>query len=118
MGKNNGGEIKKRRKSNLIKRLGRFCYYCKCQLTTSRSKRNQKNYATLDHRIPKSKTRGWELPNNKVLACRACNEAKADMMPEDFILKIKYILADAKIVCDGLETILDKSQPTRDGADV
>ena len=85
MGNRCGGEYKKRRKANLIKKNGAYCYYCKCQLAYNRRKKNQQNYATLDHRIPRSKSRGWELPENKILACKKCNAAKADMMPEEYM---------------------------------
>lgn len=85
MAKRCGKEIKARRKKNLVKNNRAFCYYCRCQLAMNSRKKDQPNYATLDHRIPKSKTRGWELPNNKVLACKKCNDMKADMMPEEFI---------------------------------
>ena len=80
-----GNETKKRRKNNLIKGNGAFCYYCRCQLAINSKKKDQPNYATLDQRIPRSKDRGWELPNNKILCCKKCNTAKKDMMPEDFI---------------------------------
>lgn len=85
MGNLCGREYKRRRKKNLIKSNGAFCYYCKRQLAYNRKKQHQSNYATLDHRIPKSKSKGWELPNNKILACRECNELKKDMMPEEFL---------------------------------
>lgn len=86
----NGYDTKRIRKRNLLKK-NPFCTYCKCQLATNPSKKDAPNYATLDHYIPKSKTGGIDIGGNKVLSCRQCNEAKADMRAEDFLIKLKSL---------------------------
>jgi 5-methylcytosine-specific restriction endonuclease McrA len=85
MGNKCGGEYKRRRKANLIKRFGAYCFYCKCQLTTKYANRHAKNYATLDHYIPKCRVDGEQIEGNKILACRGCNEKKGAMMPREFM---------------------------------
>jgi len=49
------------------------CYYCGAFLN--------KDTATLDHFIPKSKG-GKDEFGNAVLACSSCNSKKADNLPE------------------------------------
>lgn len=51
------------------------CHYCGTRLTPMT--------ATVDHVIPRSKGGTNEL-SNLVLACRKCNQAKGNKMPEQF----------------------------------
>lgn len=53
-----------------------YCYYC--ALYVSRKNR------TLDHLTPKSRG-GTAKKSNIVLACRTCNNAKADMTLAEFV---------------------------------
>jgi hypothetical protein len=56
----------------LAERDGRRCFYCRTEFDTLRG-------VTIDHYVPKSL---WpcNLPANLVLACKACNHAKADRL--------------------------------------
>jgi 5-methylcytosine-specific restriction endonuclease McrA len=49
------------------------CYYCGVALTGET--------ATIDHVMPLSKGGTW-ADHNTVLACKACNNAKGDQVPE------------------------------------
>ncbi len=51
------------------------CYYCGTDLTP--------DTATHDHMVPKSKKGGSGL-SNLVLACRPCNQRKADMSVDEY----------------------------------
>lgn len=53
------------------------CFYCNATVA--------KHKATLDHRVPRALGGNCE-GGNAVMACRRCNEAKADMPEEIFIL--------------------------------
>lgn len=70
-------EMKSKRRGKvraaLAERDGHKCFYCG-QLFTENVP------ATLDHYIPYRLWRGWRQ-ENLVLACRACNEAKGDVLP-------------------------------------
>lgn len=69
-----------RLKRALAVRDGKRCFYC----TTSFADLAE---ATIDHLIPKSVLPGWQQ-FNLVLACRPCNQAKADTLPQVFIRKV------------------------------
>lgn len=64
-----------RTKLRLIERDGRVCAYC---LKTRKCKQ-----LTIDHVIPKSRG-GADDISNYVLACKGCNNAKADRTPEEW----------------------------------
>ncbi|MEV6368702.1 HNH endonuclease [Micromonospora musae] len=64
-------------KRTLADRDGAGCFYCAMPFPLLR-------LATVDHLIPQSVLPGWALMN-LVLACRACNEAKADQLPQVFL---------------------------------
>lgn len=66
----------------LHKRAGGRCAYCKCKLSV-KSKGHRKRL-TVDHVIPKSKG-GTNSPDNLVAACKECNNAKGNKMPEEFV---------------------------------
>jgi 5-methylcytosine-specific restriction endonuclease McrA len=57
------------------RRDGWECHYCKCRLTY--------NNATLDHVVPRS-LGGSNAIYNLKLACRHCNQAKANKPPHVF----------------------------------
>lgn len=63
----------------VVRRLYRLqrgiCFYCEHSVAVEDS--------TADHFIPRSKG-GSNSIRNKVMACRACNHAKADLMPGEF----------------------------------
>ena len=48
------------------------------------------------------------MPNNKVLACKRCNDLKKDMMPEDFMSDLQNILAENEVITDRLKTMIEK----------
>ncbi|MET7731170.1 HNH endonuclease [Streptomyces sp. NPDC005402] len=61
------------RKQRLAARDGAQCYYCRRSFRELRE-------ATADHIAPVSLWRSWSL-SSLVLACRPCNDAKADRFP-------------------------------------
>ncbi|RXS84585.1 HNH endonuclease [Streptomyces sp. TM32] len=61
------------RKQQLAARDGRQCYYCRRPFRELRE-------ASADHIAPVSLWRSWSV-SSLVLACRPCNEAKADRFP-------------------------------------
>lgn len=71
---------RQRLKANLAARDGRWCFYCGTGFADLVD-------ATIDHLIPKSVMPGWKQ-FNLVLACRPCNEAKADQLPQVFLRQV------------------------------
>jgi 5-methylcytosine-specific restriction endonuclease McrA len=72
------GSSKRRRKRRaLLLRDGAACAYCGLALGTGLPY----SRPTLDHVIPVSRG-GSNALTNMVLACKPCNRAKADRMPE------------------------------------
>lgn len=69
--KRSGNSRQKRRA--LLKKGIKNCYWCKKPLTLDTS--------TLEHKIPLARG-GLDNANNRTLACKKCNEARADDMPE------------------------------------
>jgi transcription elongation factor Elf1 len=69
----------KRRKNSKVKRqqigerMGWFCFWCNAQLTLASS--------TLEHKIPLARG-GLDNANNRVLACKKCNNSRGHNMPE------------------------------------
>lgn len=63
-------------KTELIKKNGNKCGYC--------FRRHYKKYLTLDHMQPLSKG-GSDTKDNMILACKECNEVKADMDIDEWI---------------------------------
>ncbi|MGW1358470.1 HNH endonuclease [Streptomyces chartreusis] len=61
------------RKQRLAARDGAQCYYCRHPFRELRE-------ATVDHIAPVSLWRSWSV-SSLVLACRPCNDAKADRFP-------------------------------------
>jgi 5-methylcytosine-specific restriction endonuclease McrA len=61
------------------------CFYCG-SLLGSESAGSRK--ASLDHHYPVSRG-GPDTYENTVAACRACNDAKADLLPHEFMAGLK-----------------------------
>lgn len=68
---------KRRIKRALAARDGAACFYCDTPFPLL-------VLATIDHLIPQSVMPGWHQAN-LVLACRPCNDAKADQLPQVFL---------------------------------
>lgn len=68
---------KRRIKRALAARDGAGCFYCGTPFPVLA-------LATIDHLIPQSVLPGWRQ-ENLVLACRPCNNAKADQLPQVFL---------------------------------
>ncbi|MER5413358.1 HNH endonuclease [Streptomyces virginiae] len=64
---------RRQRKEQLARRDGQRCAYCAHPFASLRE-------ATLDHVVPVSVLRTWSA-GALVLACRPCNQAKADRLP-------------------------------------
>ncbi|MFE9802730.1 HNH endonuclease [Streptomyces goshikiensis] len=64
---------RRQRKEQLARRDGQWCTYCAHPFDSLRE-------ATLDHVVPVSVLRTWSA-GALVLACRPCNQAKADRLP-------------------------------------
>jgi 5-methylcytosine-specific restriction endonuclease McrA len=62
---------------SLAVRDGKRCFYCKTPFADLAD-------ATIDHLIPKSVLPGWRQ-FNLVLACRPCNNAKGNTLPQVFL---------------------------------
>lgn len=69
-----------RLKRALAMRDGKQCFYCRAAFADLA-------VATIDHLIPKSVLPGWRQ-FNLVLACRPCNQAKADLLPQVFMRRV------------------------------
>ncbi|GLW34082.1 HNH endonuclease [Actinoplanes regularis] len=74
---------KARLRRSLAARDGQQCFYCKSGFVDLAD-------ATIDHLIPKSILPGWRQ-YNLVLACRPCNNAKADTLPQVFIPRAEAV---------------------------
>ena len=61
------------KRAAMIKKGITTCYWCGMKLTL--------NTSTIEHIIPLS-TGGLENANNRTLACKDCNEARGNTMPE------------------------------------
>ncbi|MEV0998513.1 HNH endonuclease signature motif containing protein [Nonomuraea sp. NPDC050202] len=72
-------ERRRRIRAALINRDGAFCFYCGVAF-------GERTRATIDHLVPQSQIPGWKLAN-LVLACYPCNQAKADQLPQVFLLR-------------------------------
>jgi len=80
----------------LIQRDGRHCHYCKRPVRLARElSAHRKDDATIDHKIPTSKG-GANAPDNLLLACRECNEAKADRDYNDFVARPYRVERDGR----------------------
>lgn len=73
------------RKEQLARRHGARCAYCRKPFASLRE-------ATLDHVVPVSLFRTWAVVH-LMLACRACNHAKADRLPLSMALLLVWSTA-------------------------
>lgn len=71
--KDDRGKNSRRKRALLIRRNGPHCHWCEVIVTLESS--------TLEHVIPLDRG-GLDNANNRVLACRACNQARGNNMPE------------------------------------
>lgn len=60
---------------HLWKRGARRCHYCGCNLTRATIR--------ADHVVPLSRG-GYDKLSNCVASCEPCNQAKGNMMPDEF----------------------------------
>lgn len=73
-GRSGPPSVRRRRiKARLAERDGQWCFYCRTPFGTLRE-------ATLDHLVPFRFVPTW-VQAALVLACRPCNQAKADRLP-------------------------------------
>lgn len=77
--------VPKSLKYRVLLKTNGLCYYCKTKLSIR--KKSHRNPVTIDHYIPLSKG-GFDDYDNKVPACRKCNNEKGDLMPEEFFKKL------------------------------
>ncbi|MFE7260842.1 HNH endonuclease [Streptomyces sp. NPDC057592] len=70
------------RKEQLARRCGWRCTYCRRSFASPQE-------ATLDHIVPVSLYRTWSVVN-LTLACRPCNQAKADRLPLSMALLLVW----------------------------
>jgi 5-methylcytosine-specific restriction endonuclease McrA len=68
---------------SLAIRDGRACFYCAVPFVDLAD-------ATIDHLIPQSVLPGWRQ-FNLVLACRPCNNAKGDTLPQVFLRQVAAV---------------------------
>ncbi|MFI5620386.1 HNH endonuclease [Streptomyces sp. NPDC051567] len=89
------------RKYQLAVRDGAYCAYCGCPFTSLR-------HATLDHVAPVSVFRTWSA-DHLVLACGACNHAKADRFPLLLALLLIGAMVGAEVQDVQQTSALDRS---------
>ena len=63
----------RRQRSRLLRKLGANCHWCNANITLDTS--------TVEHVIPLNRG-GLDNANNRVLACKPCNQARGHNMPE------------------------------------
>lgn len=93
------------RKQQLATRFGLRCAYCRHPFRTLRE-------ATLDHIVPASLHRSWSV-TALALACRSCNDAKADRLP----LSMALLLLPSTLRLTGVETPLTPVDGMADSVD-
>lgn len=72
---------RKTTRKELLRRDGNKCHYCPKQCHCKDPL--HKDYATIDHKIPRSRG-GLGILDNLVIACMECNQAKGNMTEEEF----------------------------------
>jgi len=72
---------KSRQRRSVIEKYAGRCYLCGVETEVDVTAAASPRYATIDHIIPLSKG-GEDVADNRALACRACNEKKADIVPQ------------------------------------
>ncbi|MEU6228762.1 HNH endonuclease [Streptomyces sp. NPDC047042] len=97
------------RKFQLAQRDGLRCAYCRAPFAAL-------GEATMDHVVPLSLWRTWSA-DHLVLACRSCNEAKADRLPLSIALLLLWSADPSRpTVCPADWTLLARlahaNQPT------
>lgn len=82
----------------LLAQFGRCCHYCgyKFPARLTVEDFHKLRNPTRDHRTPRR--RGGKGDGNSALACRACNEAKADMTESEFVDFLRTTVLPASYV--------------------
>jgi hypothetical protein len=70
--------------TTLWKEQGGKCHYCERDTVLHSMHQNRRDFATLDHIIPKVRG-GTRILPNLVMACKRCNTIKGDMFYETFM---------------------------------
>lgn len=84
------------------------CYYCDRWLTEIHL--GYFSNKSIDHFIPKAKG-GRGFNDNLVICCRACNDLKGNLLPDEFIDKVKRLLKSKsfqKFTQDQLKLIINR----------
>jgi hypothetical protein len=78
------------------------CHYCgtETRLPIRSWGRLDRDHATIDHKTPKAHG-GTNDPDNLVLACNACNNAKGDRPYDDFVARPYFIPRPPATVING-----------------
>ncbi|MFB6595466.1 MULTISPECIES: HNH endonuclease [Streptomyces] len=87
-------EQRRRRRVWLARRFGLRCAYCYRPFTFLEQ-------ATLDHVVPFSLYRTWAV-QHLVLACRPCNQVKADRLPLSMALLLVHAAGSGESTANGL----------------
>lgn len=88
-------------KRELKKEQGNSCFYCKRIMNNEDAA--SELYATLEHRIPKSRGGNFHK-NNIVFSCRACNEAKRNYTEKEFLSLVNLLGFEKVWKMSGFET--------------
>ncbi|MGW2329231.1 HNH endonuclease [Streptomyces sp. NPDC001700] len=91
------------RKRTLARRDGARCSYCWTPFTDLRT-------ATLDHVVPISLLFTWR-PENLVLACRSCNDRKADRLPISVALLLCAHRAPSRVTVNTEPSTVNANAP-------
>ena len=89
----------------LIDRYGSVCAYCGIEIPEDKT--------TLDHVYPRKGQTAYDRPDNLVLACRACNAAKADVPFISFIAQRRargvFLLHYGEHLSDGVKDLVSQA---------
>lgn len=92
----------------IYKHQNKQCFYC--------GEKTKLSDMEKEHVFPKSK--GGRGINNKVLSCHFCNNIKSNLIVEDFIIKVKYMLLDNNENKSKLENVLIKLEQLQSGVKI
>lgn len=80
------GSYKRRQRDIVLRRDGPKCHHCGVLTVPSTGNADQRLHVrTVDHLVPFARG-GSNSVKNLVIACRACNQAKADCLPREVAL--------------------------------
>lgn len=95
----------KRIRTKLFHKQHGLCIFCKCSMKAPKSgqRKQEDNYATLEHIVPRSEG-GTNDESNFAVSCFACNSVRRSMPFEEFVQIISehgsarnYVIANAPI---------------------